>query len=208
MFRGSEAVDMNSLRSRWFWFLLVALAGLPLSAEQSTSPTPPHSVPDGTTFLIRLEDELDASRVRPGKRFKAELAEDLVGPDESRILRHSKIKGHVSSVSNGLHPGLLLSFDEIETEHGWVPLFATISAIPGEHGLEVSGSEGEIQRQGSHGREGGSSGGGLGGDGGRGPTLGAAAGVVGALFSDRRLQLQKGTALEIRLDRALKIPRR
>lgn len=199
---------MTSPRSRWYWLLVVALAGLPLFAEQSSSPTPPHSIADGTTFLIRLADKLDASRVRPGKHFKAELAEDIVGPDETRVLRNSKIKGHVSAVSNGLHPGLLLSFDEIETEHGWVPLIATITAVPGEHGLEVSGSEGEIQRQGSHGREAGSSGGGLGGDGGRGPTIGAAAGVVGALFSDRRLQLQKGTALEIRLDRPLQIPRR
>jgi hypothetical protein len=195
---------MTLLLSRWC--CLLVFATLPLFAEQSTS-TPPHSIPDGTTILIRLEDRLDASRVRPGKHFKAELAEDVVGPDESRILRHSKIKGHVSSVSNGLHPGLLLSFDEIETEHGWVPLFATVSAIPGEHGLEVSGSEGEIQRQGSH-RESGSTSGGREGDGGRGPNIGAAAGVVGALFSDRRLQLQKGTALEIRLDRALQIPRR
>ncbi len=194
---------MTSLLSRWC--CLLVFASLPLFAEQSTSSTPPHSIPDGATILIRLEDKIDASRVRPGKHFKAELAEDLVGSDESRILRHSKIKGHVSSVSNGLHPGLLLSFDEIETEHGWVPLFATVSAIPGEHGLEVSGSEGAIQRQASHSKESGSTGGGRDGDG---PNIGAAAGVVGALFSDRRLQLQKGTALEIRLDRALQIPRR
>ena len=190
--------------SRWLCCLLVALAGLPLCAQQPSLPVSPHSIPDGTTFLIRLEEKLDASRVQPGKRFKALLAEDVVGRDEFRLLRNGRIKGHVSSVGNGLHPRLLLSFDEIETAHGWVPLIATVTAVPGEHGLQVSSEEGEIERQGgSRRREPDSSDGGLGGDGGRGPNIGAAVGVVGALFSDRRLQLQKGTMLEIRLDRPL-----
>ena len=189
--------------SRWPLYFVLALVALPLGAQPS--PTAPfHSIAEGTTFLVRLEDKLDASRVRPGKRFKALLTEDLVGRNESRLFRNSRIKGHVSSVSNGLHPRLLLSFDEIETEHGWVPLIATITAIPGEHGLEVSGEEGGIERQGSHQRRDTSA-----SDEGSGrATLSAATGVVGALFSDRRLQLQKGTMMEIRLDRPLSVPAR
>jgi hypothetical protein len=190
---------------RWLCCLLIALAGSPLCAQQARSPTSPHSIPDGTTFLIRLEDKLDASRVQPGKRFKATLAEDMVGPDESRLLRNSRIKGHVSSVGNGLHPHLLLSFDEIETEDGWVPLIATITAVPGEHALQVSGDEGEIERQGSRRATDASA---SGDEGRRSPTIGAAAGVIGALFVDRRLQLQKGTPIELRLDRPLQVPRR
>ncbi len=191
---------------RWLWCLMFALAELPLCAQQPRSSAPPHSLPDGTTFLIRLEDRLDAGRVQPGKRFKAGLAEDLVAPDETRLLRNSRIKGHVSSVGNGLHPRLLLSFDEIETGHGWVPLIATVTAVPGEHGVQVSGEDGEIERQGSRRRQVSSSESGVEGDSGRGPTLGATVGVVGALFGDRRLQLQKGTTLEIRLDRPVQIP--
>ncbi len=128
------------------------------------------------------------------------------------ILRGSRIKGHVSAVGNGFHPRLLLSFDEIETERGWVPLMATITAVPGEHGLKALGEEGEIEREGQGGgaisdrrvarsveltgRQGAAIGAGI----------GAAAGVVERLFSDRRLQLQKGTMLEIRLDRPLQVP--
>ena len=196
---------MTSLRR--LLCLLLVLAGVPLYAEQSNSAAPPHSIPDGTTFLIRLEEKLDASRVQPGKRFKAKLLEDLVGPDESIIPRDSRIKGHVSAVGNGLHPHLLLSFDEIETTHGWVPLIATVTGVPGEHGLKTPDDEGEIERQGSSRRgEGDSSGGGIDGDGGRGATIGAVTGAVGSLFSDRRLQLQKGTTLEIRIDRPLQVP--
>ena len=86
-----------------------------LRAQEQGPPIPPRSIPDGTTFLVRLEDKLDASRVQPGKRFKAKLLDDLVGPDETTLPRNSRIKGHVSAVGNGFHPSLLLSFDEIET---------------------------------------------------------------------------------------------
>ncbi|MGZ4731214.1 MAG: hypothetical protein ACXVZH_03650 [Terriglobales bacterium] len=189
---------MAGLRS--IWCLTLALATLPLLGQEEKSAAPPHAIPYGTTFLIRLEDKLDVSRIQPGKRFKAKLAEDLMEPDESMILRGSKIRGHVSDVGNGFHPRLLLSFDEIETQRGWAPLMATIIDVPDEHGLTTR-AEGEIERQGQ--------GGGAHRDpdsDGIGSKAGAAAGVVQAIFSDHRLQLQKGTMLEVRLDRPLQVP--
>jgi hypothetical protein len=210
---------MFSFRSGRFWFLAFALSALPVNVRGESSTLPRHAIPEGTTFLIHLDDKLDASRVQPGKRFKAKLAEDLVGPDEIIVFHGSKIKGHVSAVGNGFHPRLLLSFDEIQTERGWVPLIATITGVPGERGLKTPGDEGEIERQGNNGRRevasagvgagvGAIGGGALGGGRGAaiGAGIGAAAGVIEALFSDRRLQLQKGTILEIRLDRPLQIP--
>ena len=87
--------------------------------------------------MIRLEDKLDVSRVRPGKRFKASSMEDVMGPDETMLVHGSTIKGHVSQVGNGFHPRLLLSFDEIETQRGWTPLMATVIDVPSEHGLKA-----------------------------------------------------------------------
>ena len=96
---------------------------------------------------------------------------------------------------------------------------ATVTGVPGEHGLKTPDEEGEIERQGGNRRRevesagvgagvGAIGGGAVGG--GRGAAIGAgvgaAAGVVGALFSDRRLMLQKGTMLEVRLDRPLEVP--
>ncbi len=186
---------------RWFLSLTLALAALPLLGEEARSAAPPHAIPYGTTFLVRLEDKLDVSRIQPGKRFKAKLAGDLMGPDETMVHRGSRIRGHVSEVGNGFHPRLLLSFDEIETSRGWAPLMATIIDVPGEHGLKAGGDEGQIERQGQ-------------GDGGHrdpdsdgiGAKAGATAGVVQAIFSDHRLQLLKGTMLEVRLDRDLQVP--
>ncbi len=197
---------MTGFRSCRLGCLVLALATMQLHAQDhdrdhdQKPPVPRHAIADGTTFLIRLEDNLDVGRVQPGKRFKAKLEEDMMGPDETMILHSSRIRGHISAVGNGFHPRLLLSFDEIETPRGWAPLMATITAVPGEHGLTI-GDEGAIERAGQ------------GGSGhhdpdaeGIGSKAGAAAGVVRAIFSDHRLQLQKGIILEVRLDRPLQVP--
>jgi hypothetical protein len=160
---------------------------------------PAHAIADGTTFLIRLEDKLDVSRVQPGKRFKAKLEEDMMGADETMILHGARIRGHISAVGNGFHPRLLLSFDEIETQRGWASLMATITAIPGEHGLTI-GDEGEIEREGQGSQRHDPDADGIA------SRAGTAAGVVRTIFSDHRLQLQKGTILEVRLDRPLRVP--
>jgi uncharacterized protein len=187
-----------TLRSCWMWYLLVALTAVPLSSPLSAQepsaleqrpPLPPGTIPDGTRFLIRLEERLDASRVQPGKRFKAKLLEDLVGPDETRILRNSRVKGHISAVGNGFHPRLLLSFDEIETERGWVPLIATLTDVPGERGLKVPDEEGQIEREGNRRREAESAGVGAG----VGAVGGAAAG--GGKGADGKFEANPDTAL-------------
>src|SRR5437870_8563690 len=141
---------MITLLSR-LWCFAFLLAALPLAAEESSNaPIPPHTIPEGTTFLMRLEDRLDTNRLQQGKHFKAKLAEDLTAPDGTLIPRGKKIKGHVSSVDNGFHARLLLSFDEIETEHGWVPLIATVTDVPGERGIKRLDEEGEIERKGAN----------------------------------------------------------
>ncbi len=194
---------MTALRSCPLLGFILALALVPLYAQNGDHDqkpsAPPHAIADGTTFLIRLEDKLDVSSVQPGKRFKAKLEEDMIGPDETMILHGTRVRGHVSAVGSGFHPHLLLSFDEIETQHGWAPLMATITAVPGEHGLRI-GDEGEIEREGQGGNERHDP-----DSDGIGSTAGAAAGVVRAIFSDHRLQLQKGTILEVRLDRPLQV---
>lgn len=192
---------MISLGSHRIWLLALALvAPLFVFAEEPNAPAAPaHAIAEGTRFLIRLEDKLDVSQIRPGKRFKAKLLEDVIGPDESMILHGSTIKGHVSEVGNGFHPRLLLSFDEIETKRGWAPLMATVIDVPSEHGLATR-EEGVIERQGQGGGEHHDS-----DSDGLGAKAGTAAGVVRAIFSDHRLELQKGTVLDIRLDRPVQL---
>lgn len=200
------------------------LAGLAMG--QSVNPRTPlpgpataNTIPAGTRFIIRLADKLDTSKVKVGKNFQAKLAEDLAAPGGAIIPRGKRVKGHVSAVDRGFHARLLLSFDEVETQHGWMPLVATVTGVPGEHAVKQSGSEGEIARRGpSKGRmvESAAMGAGVGALGGvaaggsRGAAIGAGvgggAGLGAGLLTDRDLKLNKGQMLEVRLDRPLEVP--
>jgi len=187
----------------------------PMVAPQA----PPNAIPEGTRFLIRLNDKLDTRNLQPGKHFKARLSEDLVAANGAIIPRGKTIKGHVSSVEQGLHARMMLSFDEIDTGHGSMPLIATITGVPGDHAVKEPGDEGELQRKGmskQHEIEAVAVGAGIGAaagaikGGGKGAGIGAGAGAgVGAiagLLTDHDLRLEKGTVLEVRLDHPLQIP--
>ena len=186
---------------------------------QDAPPTSGNAVPQGTIFLIQLSDRLDTRTAKAGDRFQARLAESLVASNGLTVDTGKKIKGHISVVEPGLRRRLLLSFDGIETAHGWVPLIATVTGVPGEHGLSRIGDEGEIGRKGmskeeiaeavvvgagegaEHGARSGGKRGAVTGAG-----SGAADGAMSAFESGHDLVLDKGTALELRLDRNLGIP--
>src|SRR5437879_12672228 len=105
---------MITLLSR-LWCFAFLLAALPLAAEESSNaPIPPHTIPEGTTFQMRLEDRLDTNQLQQGKHFKAKLEEALTTPDGTLIPRCKKIKSHVNAVEKGINARLPLSIDEIE----------------------------------------------------------------------------------------------
>jgi len=211
--------------SRPSWLGSCLLLGASVLWAQSHDPliapmAPPNAIPEGTTFLARLEDRLDTRNLQPGKRFKLKLGEDLIAANGNTIPRGKKIKAHVSSVEQGLHARMLLSFDEIETNHGWVPLIATVTGVPGEHSVKTPGAEGELERKGMSKRHvieaaavgaalgtatGAAAGGGKGA--GIGAGAGAGIGAMAGLLTDHDLRLEKGTTMEVRLDHPLQVPR-
>jgi hypothetical protein len=185
---------------------------------QDAPPVPANAVVQGTLVLIQLTDRLDTHTVKAGDHFHARLAEPLAAYSGMTLAVGRKIKGHVSAVEPGLHTRLLLSFDEIETAYGWVPLIATVTSVPGEHGLKEIGEEGEIGRKGMTREEiaeavvigaGEGAAQGMHSGGKRGAATGAGSGAantaMAAFESGHDLVLDKGTALEIRLDRNLMI---
>lgn len=193
----------------------------PVLNQRNQGPNAPNVIPADTQFEIQLKDTLDTAKDSPGKKFKAKLAQDLTAPDGTRIPMGSEVKGHVSDVEGGFHSRLLLSFDEIKTKHGWVPLAATVAGVPGEHGVQSeTGPEGEIKhakvdtRREVETAAAGAALGALAGvaaGGGKGAAIGAAAGGgVGAgvgLLTGRNIRLNKGQMLEVRLDRDIFLPR-
>jgi hypothetical protein len=175
----------------------------------------------GTTLLIQISDRLDTRTAKAGDHFQARLAEPLTTDNGQTLDAGRKIKGHISAVEPGLQRRLLLSFDEIETARGWAPLIATVTGVPGEHGLKQIGEEGEIGRKGMTREQvaeavvvgaGEGAAEGMRNGGKRGAATGAGNGAADsaltAFESGHDLILEKGTALEIRLDRNLFIPSR
>jgi hypothetical protein len=196
---------------------LVGLLCAALAAQEAPT-TPANAVPQGTIFLIQLTDRLDTRSVKAGDHFQARLVDPLVAANGMTIETGKKIKGHISAVEPGLQTRLLLSFDEIDTGRGWAPLIATVTGVPGEHGLKQIGEAGEIGRKGMSkeqiaeavvvgagegAKQGARSGGKRGAATGAGS--GAANGAFSAFESGHDLVLDPGTALEIRLDRNLAV---
>ncbi|MGC2695746.1 MAG: YMGG-like glycine zipper-containing protein [Candidatus Angelobacter sp.] len=182
---------------------------------------PPNAVPDGTRFIIKLKDTLDTKKMQQGKHFKAELREDLVTPSGLLIPKGRTIKGHVGTFEHGYTGSKMqLALDEIETRNGWVPLIGTVTGVPGDSSIKATGEEGEVYRKGPDKRKvvtnaaigaavGAASGSVIGG--GRGAAIGAVAGAglgTGSsyLFKGGDMKLDKGTQLEVRLDRDLVVP--
>ena len=205
---------------RNFLLPLFVMSFTAIVMAQDAPPTPANAILQGSTALIQLADRIDTHSAKAGDRFQARLAEPLTAENGLTIEAGRKVKGHISAVEPGLQRRLLLSFDEIETSHGWMPLIATVTGVPGEHGLKQVGEEGEIGRKGmskeqiaeavvvsaGEGAEQGMH------SGKRAAAVGAGNGAVdGALSafeSGHDLVLEKGTALEIRLDRNLAVPSR
>lgn len=182
---------------------------------------PPNVVPEGQRFIVKLKDTLDTKKLSEGKHFKAELREDLTTPSGLIIPRGRTVKGHVARYEHGYTGArIMLAMDEIETRNGWVPLIATVTGVPGDSSIKSDGEEGEMVKKGPDTKrvvENAAIGAGVGAvsgsviGGGKGAAVGAAVGAglgtgSSLLLKGTNMKLEKGTQLEVRLERDLQIP--
>lgn len=207
---------------------LLAATTLPLSAQQGTtgSSTSNYSViPQGTRFLVKLDDSLSTKKHKAGKKFDLKTLDPLETPDGYVIRPGTEIRGHVSRVEPARLTGrarLWLSFDEVKSKHGKLPIVAHVLSVPGEHSVRPGPSkEGEIESRTSRGSQevqAAAIGAGIGAavgaaaKGGKGAAIGAAiGGLSGFLIASgmgQELELQKGTKLELELERPIYIDKR
>ncbi len=208
--------------------MLAASLSLPTSAiaqSASTTQPVPASVPDGTRFLVRLEDKLSTRDHKAGKKFKAKTLEPLATPEGIVLPPGAEVRGHISRVEPAALTGrarMWIAFDEIKTPAGKMPLIADVIGVPGEHSVRAGDTrEGEIAARTSRGKQeieaavAGAAIGAVAGaaaKGGKGAAIGAAVGgAAGFLIASgmaQELELQKGTKLELILDRPLYLARR
>lgn len=209
---------------------LIAACVLPASLRGRQNPragstSTPAALPNGTRFLIRLEDELSTANHQAGKKFKARTIDPLETADGLVLAPGAEVRGHVSRIEPALvtgHACMWLTFDEIDSKAGKLYPVADVVDVPGEHFLRADERhEGEIATRTSKGRremEAAATGAVIGAAagaaarGGKGAAIGAAAGGAAAFLMasgiGEELVLQKGTKLELELERPLYIAKR
>ena len=175
---------------------------------------------NGTHFLVRLDQEMNTGKDKVSKKFEVRTIEPLETSSGYVIPPGAKIVGHFSRIEPAGLAGrarLWLTFDDIETRRGTLPIVAEVSSVPGEYSVRPGESkEGEIEARASKGTQvleataGGAaigSAAGVAAHNGKAAAVGAAAGGVAAFLVSsgfaQELDLPKGTKLELVLERPL-----
>jgi hypothetical protein len=179
-------------------------------------------VQNGTHFLVRLDQEMNTGKDKVSKKFEVKTIEPLETSSGHVLPTGARIVGHISRIEPGGLTGrarLWLTFDEIDTNRGVLPIVAEVSSVPGEYSVRPGESkEGEIEARTSKGTqvlEATAAGAAMGtaagaaAHNGKAAAIGAeAGGVAGFLASSgigQEIDLPKGTKLELVLDRPLNL---
>src|ERR1700756_1377256 len=104
-------------------------------------PVEAYAVVPGTKFLVRLEDDLDTKETREKKRFKVRTLEPLEAGSGIYLPAGAEIAGHISRVESAGIAGrakLWLTFDDIHTSFGKLPIVAEVVSVPGDHSVKSS----------------------------------------------------------------------
>ncbi len=184
-------------------------------------PAEAYAVVPGTRFLVRLEDELDTKETREKSKFKVRTLEPLEAGGGIYLPSGAEIRGHVSRVESAGIAGrakIWLTFDEVHTKFGTLPIVAEVVSVPGDHSVKTGTAqqEGLIEGRTSTQQaaaEAAAAGAAIGAVRGvkakdkKEAAEGAAAGAIAAYLMEsgrgHEIDLPKGAKLELELERAL-----
>lgn len=112
-------------------------------------PLETYGVAPGTRFLVALENDLGTKGTQEKAKFKVRTLEPLEAGSGIYLPAGAEINGHVSHVEPAGVAGrarLWLTFDEIQTKFGRLPIVAEVVSVPGDHSVKSkSGQEGLIE---------------------------------------------------------------
>jgi hypothetical protein len=113
----------------------------PANGRRSASlPVEAYAVVPGTRFLVKLEDELNTETSRRNNRFKVRTLEPLEAGSGIYLPAGAQIIGHVSRVESAGIAGrakIWLTFDDIRTNFGALPIVAEVVSVPGDHSVKT-----------------------------------------------------------------------
>jgi hypothetical protein len=102
-------------------------------------PLETYAVAPGTKFLVRLNEELGTKGTRQNAKFKVKTLEPLEAGSGIYLPAGAEIRGHISHVEPAGVAGrakLWLTFDEIRTKFGDLPIVAEVVDVPGDHSVK------------------------------------------------------------------------
>ncbi|HEX3376184.1 MAG TPA: hypothetical protein VHS29_04950, partial [Candidatus Acidoferrales bacterium] len=122
----------------WTIFLFgAALIGEAVPTAAQTRGTPSNSWADSVRnaphFLVRLDQELNTGKNKNHEIFQVRTMEPLAASNGYVLPVGSKIVGHISRIEPGGLTGrarVWLTFDDIETARGTLPIVAEVSSVP------------------------------------------------------------------------------
>lgn len=108
--------------------------------QQRGLPIETYAVAPGTQFLVRLEDELNTKDMHENEKFKVRTLEPLLAGSGIYLPAGAEVRGHVSRVEPAGVAGrakIWLTFDEIRTKFGRLPIVADVIGVPGDHSIKA-----------------------------------------------------------------------
>ena len=97
------------------------------------------AVAPGTRFLVTLEQDMNTKVARQNQEIRVRTLEPLEAGQGIYLPAGAEIRGHVSRVEPAATAGkakLWLTFDEIHTRFGSLPIVAEVASVPGDHSIK------------------------------------------------------------------------
>ncbi|MGB7433802.1 MAG: hypothetical protein WBR26_23550 [Candidatus Acidiferrum sp.] len=182
------------------------------------------AVAPGTRFLVTLDQNLNTGELKRNQQFRVRTVEPLEAGRGIYLPSGAVIRGHISRVESAGMAGrakIWLTFDEIHTRFGALPIVAEVAELPGDHSAQSGPVQnGVIEGRGSTQKdavEAAAAGAAKGAEKGvkdknkkeaaEGAAIGALEAYLEAAGRGQELDLPKGAKLELELERALYLVR-
>jgi len=111
----------------------------PADGQRHGLPVEAFAVAPGTRFLVTLEQDMNTRVVRQNQEFRVRTVEPLGAGQGVYLPAGAEIRGHISRVEPAGTTGrarLWLTFDEIQTHFGSLPIVAGVASVPGDHSIK------------------------------------------------------------------------
>jgi hypothetical protein len=107
-------------------------------------PVETYGIAPGTKFLVALDDNLGTKDAQGRITFRVKTLEPLEAVSGIYLPSGAEIRGHIGHAESAGMTGrarLWLTFDEIQTKFGRLPLVADVVAVPGDHTVRCPAKE-------------------------------------------------------------------